>query len=231
MNRLLSGLVLSWLTLAGVVAEPQQPVNPRPVERPSRTVEALLKKQQEATEAARRAAEGPVAPEPGGASTAPLPEKPTRPQVFRVRGEEIWQVARQAGWKFFPQGARGPLDGQGTMAEIQPGLPLSLVQGPVMTQRRTPAGWGVASQNRFFLFTDARGRAKSLSPGWTVRDVQLTGAPFQWISRPQPGGNSPSLAIQIAGGRGDRDSVVRLEAVVLQGPPDATDWREAFAKP
>jgi len=104
-----------------------------------------------------------------------------------------------------------------------------LVQGLVMTQRRTPAGWGAISQNTFYLFTDGSGRAKSLAPGWAIRDLRLSGDPFRWVSRPEAGGASPSLAIQIAGGRNARDSVVRLEGLVLEGPADAKDWRVAFA--
>jgi hypothetical protein len=122
------------------------------------------------------------------------------------------------------------LDGRNTVAEIQPGIVYSMVQGPVVTQRRTLPGWGKVSENTYYLFTDARGRGKALARGWTVKDLVLTGDAFQWVSRPQAGGSSPSLAIQLAGARSGRDSVVRLEGIVLQGPPDAKDWREAFGE-
>lgn|GEM_PF-2190707 len=135
------------------------------------------------------------------------------------------------GWKFFPKGARGALDGRNTVAELPPGLVISSVRGPVLTQRRTPAGWSAISENSFYLFTDARGRAKTLAPGWTVREVRLSGDPFRWLTRPKAGSASPSLAIQLAGRRSAEASVVRLEGIVLQGPSGAGDWREAFGVP
>jgi hypothetical protein len=211
--------------------------NPRPVERPSRTVEELLKRQTEA-ETAPAAAEGKGSQKKGGSEekaaedTGPrggAPAEKSTPSVFRVTGQEVWEAARRAGWKFFPKGAVGALDGQNTVVEIQPGIPYSAVQGPVLTQRRTQAGWGKVSENTFFLFTDGRGQPRQLARGWTVQDLQLNGDAFQWVNRPQPGGTSPSLVIRMAGGRSARDSVVRLQGLVLQGPPGAKDWREAFA--
>lgn len=176
-------LTIVYLMCVGRADGQEGRVNPRPVERPSRTVESLMKRGQEA-KAEETKTETPL-------------EEPTKKEkagevVFRVSGTEVWEVARQAGWKFFPKGARGALDGVNTVADVQPGLPLSVVQGPVLTQRRTPAGWGAISQNTFFLFTDANGRAKALAPGWTVRDLRLSGDPFRWITRPQAGAGSPS---------------------------------------
>jgi hypothetical protein len=234
---MLIGLVAGCVVAgAGVAGAQGTRENPRPVERPSRTVEELLKRQAGAETAP--AAEGKGNQKKGelekkaGAGTGSAGETPAEkstPSVFRVTGAEVWEAARRAGWKFFPKGAVGALDGQNTVVEIQPGIPYSAVQGPMLTQRRTQAGWGKVSENTFFLFTDGRGQPRQLARGWTVQDLQLSGDPFQWVSRPQPGGTSPSLVIRMAGGRSARDSVVRLQGLVLQGPPGAKDWREAFA--
>jgi hypothetical protein len=228
MKRMVFAMMLSWVAGMGCVMAQTKRENPRPAERPSRTVEELLKRQAAAKEEAAQAAAAEAVP--GAGEAGPRKGEVKGPSVFRVGGAEVWEAASRAGWKFFPQGARGVLDGQNTVVEIQPGIVYSMVQGPVATQRRTLAGWGKVSENTFYLFTDARGRAKSLARGWTVQDLRLSGDPFQWVSRPQAGGASPSLAIQLAGARSGRDSVVRLEGLVLHGPPEAKDWREAFAK-
>jgi hypothetical protein len=228
MKRIALGLLLGCLTGSGGASAQSKGENVRPVERPSRAVEELLKRQAAAREA-EAAAEAAAAADNAAPSTAKA-EAPA-PALFRVSGAEVWEVARAAGWKFFPKGAKGARDGRNTVAEVQPGLAISLVQGPVLTQRRTPAGWSVISENTFYLFADAAGRAKSLAPGWTVRDLRLSGDPFEWVTKPKAGAASPSLAIIIRGLRSPRDSVVRLDGVILQGPPGAKDWREAFGKP
>ena len=223
MKRMVFTMILSLSAGIGGAAAQSKRENPRPVERPSRTVEELVRRQAAAKEEAAKeeAAEAVPAAVPAAAAKAPA--------VFRVSGGEVWEAASRAGWKFFPKGAAGALDGRNTVVEIQPGIVFSTVQGPVVTQRRTLPGWGKVSENTFFLFTDARGRAKPLARGWTLQDLRLTGDPFEWVNRPAPGGTTPSLAIHVAAGRSARDSVVRLEGVVLQGPPGAKDWREAFA--
>ena len=83
--------------------------------------------------------------------------------------------------------------------------------------------------NTFFMFADAAGRAKPLAAGWTVRDLELAGGPFQWLVRPRAGASSPFFSIQITGQRSDHDTAVELTQLVLQGPADAKGWREAFA--
>jgi len=205
----------------------------RPLERPSRAVEELLEKRAAAGAGAEKTEDGTsgVAEPLGGGGRPAVPEEPLPAEavsVFRVAGAEVWEAARRAGWKFFPMGAVGARDGRMTVAEIQPGLIISSVDGPVLRQRGTPAGWGVVSENTFYLFTDAHGRARELAPGWTVREVRLSGAAFRWLTRPRAGGSSPSLAVRVAGARGGRDSVVRLEGVVLVGPRGARDWKQAF---
>lgn len=197
----------------------------RPVERPSRVIEALQQQ--------KPAREEPT-PEKPAASAPSVPSKPAEIKtrvIFRVPGGEAWAAASAAGWKFFPQGARGPLNGHGTTAEIHPGVVSSTVRGPRMEQMFTPAQWGRISQNTFYMFADASGRAKRLSEGWTVVDVGVRGDPFEWVSRPKKGSRSPSLAIRLAGQRIARNSVVEITGLVLQGPPGAKDWREAFGPP
>jgi hypothetical protein len=229
MKCMVFAMMVGWLAGVGGVMAQSAGGNPRPVERPSRTVEELQKRQAAVKEGGEAAAKAEAAGATSGEAGQPKGEAKA-PTVFRVGGGEVWEVASRAGWKFFPKGAGGALDGRNTVVEIQPGIVYSTVQGPVVTQRRTLSGWGKVSENTFYLFTDARGRAKPLARGWTVKDLVLTGDAFQWVSRPQAGGASPSLVIQLAGGRSARDSVVRLEGMVLQGPSDAKDWRAAFGE-
>ena len=192
-----------------------------------------MKRQAETAQAELAAKSGQGEPTAAGGKGAgagsPAVKSKAEPVIFRIGGAEAWDAARRQGWRFFPRGAGGSLDGVSTFVEIQPGVLYSKVDGPVMTQRRTLAGWGRISENTFYLFADGQGRSRSLAKGWTVRDIRLSGDPFQWVVRPAAGAASPSLAIQLAGGKGSRDSVVRLEGLVLQGPGDAKDWREAFA--
>lgn len=219
-------IVFIFLTIGCAGAQTPRS-NPRPVERPSRTVEGLLKRQEEAAKAAESTLED------GGKGQTKQGQGAAKEKdslmVFRIGGGEAWEAARRAGWKFFPKGARGGLDGVSTIAEIQPGVWYSRVEGPVLTQRRTLAGWGRISENTFFMFADAQGRPRSLAKGWTVQDIRLNGDAFRWVVRPEAGGTTPSMAIQLAGGKTARDSEVRLESLVLQGPSDAKDWRQAFA--
>lgn len=51
------------------------------------------------------------------------------------------------------------------------------------------------------------------------------------MDHPSAGGRGFTfVVIQIAGGRNARDTVVRLDGMVLQGPAESKDWRLAFAE-
>jgi len=103
------------------------------------------------------------------------------------------------------------------------------VQGPRLWQSRTPAGWTFISENVFYLFADDRGRPRELAPGWRVRDLEIRGTNWAWVSAPRRGSSTPFCAIKIAGAKGMVDSVVELTSLTLEGPSGARDWRAAFA--
>ncbi len=178
----------------------------------------------------------PVTPPPArppGAAPAPA-EEPAHPAVkgprvrFQLSGAEAWAAASREGWKFFPRGSQGPRDGRMTTARTLPGAVTSLVNGATMTQFRTPIGTAARSENVFYMFADEKANAKRLAPGWTVRDLRLDGSAFRWISKPAAGSNSPSFAIFLSGQLEPFDLTVSVTSLVLEGPPGATDWREAF---
>lgn len=201
----------------------ENPANPRPVERPSRSIETLQPKTETAEPEKTSEVEAP--------RSSPQVKKEQVSKVFRVSGGDAWKAASEAGWKFFPQGARGALDGLNTTAEMHPGVVTSTVQGARMEQMFTPAQWSRWSENRFIMFADAAGRPKNLENGWSVMEVVLKGDVFEWVSRPQSGSRSPSFVIHLIGQRINRNSVVEIAGLILQGPPGAGDWREAFGPP
>ncbi len=169
-------------------------------------------------------------PAPAGEATEPAakPEAAKKRVVFRVSGAQAWSVAAAAGWKFHPEGASGPRDGRNTVVQLHPGLTTSQVNGPRMTQIRQLGTWSRVSQNTFYMFAGADGRAKPLADGWKVLDLRLTGQHWTWVTKPKAGGTSPSFAVRLTGQRATTDTVVDVAELVLEGPPEAKDWRPAF---
>lgn len=221
-SLLAAGLLL--LSALQASAEPA-----RPLERPSRAAEQIEARRNEER---RRAAEVAAAAEsrPAPVETTPAdPPPPSYSPVFTISGAEACAAASARGYRFFPRGAVNRLDGRNSVAQAHPGLITSQVNGHRLVQMRTPAGWTVLSQNVFYLFADDRGRPRPLAPGWRVRDLQLRGENFQVVSGSPRGARSPFVAVRITGLKHPRDSIVELKTLTLEGPPAATDWKQAFA--
>ncbi|MGI8604721.1 MAG: hypothetical protein ACR2OZ_17255 [Verrucomicrobiales bacterium] len=227
--------LLIGVGLLPLAAEPT-----RPKDGPSRVAERILKAQEEEK---LRAAEQELKPEEsksepvsqnsesGNSAEAPPSARARNPAVFRIPGADAWSVASQAGWKFFPRGAAGPRNGESTTAQRHPGLNTSLVQGSRMTQLRTPAGWNLLSENVFLMFADAQGQPKTFAPGWRLREVELRGTNWEWVSPPRAGAVSPFFAVKITGLKRTIDSVVEIDSISIEGPNGARDWRAAFVAP
>ena len=187
-----------------------------------------------ATASAADPAPAPAPPaegQPPSAAADKAPEKvaPAKKRtVFRVSGAQAWSEAAAAGWKFYPLGAQGARDGRNTVAQMHPGLNTSQVSGARMTQIKQVPTWGRISQNTFHMFAGADGRAKPLADGWKLLDLRLTGQHWTWVTKPKAGGTSPSFAVQLTGQRATTDTVVEVAELVLEGPPEAKDWRAAF---
>jgi hypothetical protein len=226
-------LVVSVIVVGAAIGDEERS---RPVERPSRTAESILKDQEEKkrraaeeAEKQKREAEGERETEDSKNAGADSPAKNTgTPTVFTIPGAEAWAVASRLGWKFFPRGASGPRDGNRSVAQLHPNLDSSLVVGPVMTQMRTPPGWNVFSENVFFMFADARGQPRQFAPGWRMRDVRVVGTNWRWAVPSRHGATTPFFAVRITGLKATIDSVVELKSITIEGPPGAQDWRDAF---
>ena len=236
--RKLSVSVASLTILAGPAgADP-------PTEAPSRTAERILRQEEitrRAEEARRKAEEAKekaaeAAQQRGEAATggetddsAGKTGTPRHPTRFQCSGQQAWAVASRHGWKFFPRGARGALDGNGTTAQMHPGINTSLVRGPLMQQWRTPAQWTTLSQNVFLMFANASGGPKEMAPGWKLLELEVAGQNWRWVSRPAKGASSPFFAIEITGLKGPAEySAAEVTRLVLEGPANAKSWQEAF---
>lgn len=149
-----------------------------------------------------------------------------------VDGREAWEVARRAGFEFYPvlpdeaHILSGRRDGVATSLKACPSP-----RDPCRTEAEVVQGRLVAlpcdggcDDPVFELFG-----GRPLAPGWSLRRVEVTGGPWRWARPPTYGGRDASFAIRL-GPRGGHPLQASVRRVVLAGPPGA-DWRDAFAAP
>ncbi|MBP7949283.1 MAG: hypothetical protein KA004_06470 [Verrucomicrobiales bacterium] len=161
-------------------------------------------------------------------SASPAPHGP----IFRIPGAEATAVARTQGYRFSPAGGIGALDGLHTQARQFPNIVTSEVDGPRMMQLRPAAGWAIPQiANTFYMFTDARLQPAPLASGWRLRGIRLSGPNWMWAGRPQSGAPSASFALTLVAYRNRLPAtIVTLDTLILEGPPGARDWRQAFVR-
>jgi hypothetical protein len=153
-----------------------------------------------------------------------------RGPVFRVSGAHAFALARARGYKFTPAGGIGLRDGAHTAASQFPNLLTSEVHGTRMSQLRPPLAWSVAeTSNTFFMFCDANYDAVRLAPGWRIRGIRLEGPNWRWVACPRSGANTASFSVRVYSYKAQEShTTVSLAGLTLEGPPGATDWRDAF---
>ncbi len=159
-----------------------------------------------------------------------LADQERRGPVFRIPGDQAYAVAKARGFKFSPAGGIGARDGTRTAASQFPHMITSEVNGTLMAQVRPPQAWEMnESSNTFFMFCDASYKSVLLNSGWRIRGINLDGPNWRWVACPRSGSPTASFSVRLYSYRGAAsDTTVKIVHLTLEGPPGATDWKQAF---
>jgi len=69
---------------------------------------------------------------------------------------------------------------------------------------------------------------KDLAPGWTLKEIRLTGS-YRWYRKPEAGGNSAEFSIIMTRPSGSQQKSLTtfVKHIVLIGPKNSR-WQKAF---
>jgi hypothetical protein len=173
----------------------------------------------------------------------PIPQLPTtrvKLKEFVVLGNLAWVEAKNNGFEFYPQGARGRKDGtdvwgvsyyndqQNRMQQVpdtarySSGINMQL--GTIINSEfwdLTEVGV-INSYARFHLFA-----GKRLKPRWSVRSIEVSGS-HTIKTRPASNSRSAHYVLDLEIRKGARNTgLATFKKIVLIGPENQ-NWREAF---
>ena len=79
------------------------------------------------------------------------------------------------------------------------------------------------------MFCDASYKSVLLNSGWRIRGINLDGPNWRWVACPRSGSPTASFSVRLYSYRGAAsDTTVKIVHLTLEGPPGATDWKQAF---
>ncbi|GAC18230.1 hypothetical protein [Paraglaciecola arctica] len=173
----------------------------------------------------------------------PIPKLPTtlvKLKEFVVPGNLAWAAAKDNGFEFYPEGARGRKDGIDVWGASYYNNQQNRLQ-TVPNTARYSAGinmqlgtlinsefWDLTevgvinSYARFHLFA-----GKRLKSRWSVRNIEVSGS-HAVNRRPAANSRSAHYVLDVEIKKGARNTgLVTFKKIVLIGPENQ-DWREAF---
>ncbi|TQV74941.1 hypothetical protein FLL45_08255 [Aliikangiella marina] len=157
-----------------------------------------------------------------------------RNKEFKVNGIMAWSEAKKNGFRFYPQGATGSLDGQDTRSfnYFKRG---NKVIGYKPNGSQVLGGVNLLVHNSYNakygkqeLFANFHIFAKrKLKRGWRIKEIKLNGS-YRWLKKYKANTNEISTVVKVVKPKGSNTAAkAMIKEIVLIGPVNGR-WQDAF---